>query len=43
MKFIEGVIELMRRNYQEGIQTLLTIRKDLGFTSEFSQDLNVTK
>ena len=31
MKFIEGIIELMRRNYQEGIDTLLTIQHELGF------------
>jgi hypothetical protein len=31
MKFIEGVIELIRRNYQYGIDALVSISKDLGF------------
>lgn len=40
MKFVEGIIELMRRNYMEGIEGLLTIHRDLGFLLEFSGEEN---
>lgn len=30
-RFVEGVISLMRRNYNEGIVILLSIQEDLGF------------
>jgi hypothetical protein len=37
MKFVEGVIELMRRNHQEGVDSLQSIQDDLGFRLEFSK------
>lgn len=39
MKFVEGVISLMRRNYNQGIAVLLSIQNQLGLklqTSRFS-------
>lgn len=39
MKFIEGVIGLMRRNHQEGVDSLLSIQDELGFRLEFTNSI----